>query len=203
MQGPGRRRVSAPRAPRRSSPALPDGRRHQQRQPGRDQGEREATGPSDLVAALAALHRMGLADLADRPFTTLSGGQRQLVLIARAIAQDSPYLLLDEPTASLDFGNQLLVWDAVRSLADDGRAALVCSHDPNHALWFADDVVVLGRDGSVTRDGPADEVIDAGSVAGLYGFPVAGGRIAGRPVVVPTGRADATAERRTGSHHRN
>lgn len=140
---------------------------------------------SDVAAALDTLDRLGLLDLADRAFTTLSGGQRQLVLIARALAQDARFLLFDEPTASLDFGNQLLVWETIRSLVNEGRGALVCTHDPNHALWFADDAVVLGRTGAVVAAGPAAEVIDAGSVNELYSCGAALGNVGTRPVVVP------------------
>jgi len=141
--------------------------------------------PADLAASLDALDRLGLTSLAARSYLTLSGGQRQLVLIARALAQGARFLLLDEPTASLDFGNQLLVWSTIRRLVDEGCGALVCTHDPNHALWFADDAAALGRDGRMLDSGPVGEVIDAGLVRRLYACDAVLGAVDGSPVVVP------------------
>jgi iron complex transport system ATP-binding protein len=128
-------------------------------------------GPSreDEAVAEEAMARIGVADIADRSYTTLSGGQRQLVLLARALAQDTPVLLLDEPTASLDFGNQLLLWQTVRGLVAEGRTALICTHDPNHVLWFCDRALVLGRDGRIAADGTAQEVVSDRLVETLYG----------------------------------
>lgn len=128
-------------------------------------------GPSrdDRRAADDAIATIGIDELADRSYTTLSGGQRQLVLLARALAQDAELLLLDEPTASLDFGNQLMVWRTVRRLTREGRTALICTHDPNHVLWFCDRVVVLGRSGRVEAEGPPSEVVDDALVTRLYG----------------------------------
>ncbi|GGC55233.1 ABC transporter ATP-binding protein [Hoyosella rhizosphaerae] len=140
---------------------------------------------SDVEAAHYALERLSLLHLADRSFTTLSGGQRQLVLIARALAQNARFLLFDEPTASLDFGNQMLVWETIRSLVDEGHGALVCTHDPNHALWFADDAVVLNKRGSVLATGGAADVIDAARVNDLYACAATLGMIGLRRVVVP------------------
>lgn len=94
--------------------------------------------------------------------------QRQLVLIARALAQDCQVLLLDEPTASLDLGNQMFVWRTIRDLARQGRAVLVCTHEPNHVLWFCDRVVALGRSGSLLADGQPGQVITSGLVRTLY-----------------------------------
>lgn len=128
-------------------------------------------GPSrdDRRAADHALEQIGISELAERSYTALSGGQRQLVLLARALAQDAELLLLDEPTASLDFGNQLLVWRTVRRLTREGRTALICSHDPNHVLWFCDRVVVLGRSGRIEAAGSPRAIIDDVLVDRLYG----------------------------------
>lgn len=136
--------------------------------------------------ALACLDQLDLLDLAGRSFPSLSGGQRQLVLIARGLAQDTPYLLFDEPTASLDFGNQNLIWHTMRDLArTHGKGILVCSHDPNHVLWFCDDAVVLSRQGTSELAGPVAEVVTEATVRGLY--PEAPRLLAagGAPVVLP------------------
>lgn len=122
----------------------------------------------DLEAAERAIDQVGMTQEASREYQTLSGGQRQLVLIARALAQDARILLLDEPTASLDFGNQLMLWQMIRVLARRGATILVCTHEPNHVLWFCDRVLALGRDGRLIADGPASDLIDPGLVHDLY-----------------------------------
>lgn len=129
--------------------------------------------PSGLDRAVVrdALDHMGVAHLADRPYTMISGGERQLCLIARALAQEPRIVVLDEPTASLDFGNQGRVLREIRRLAADGLAVLFSTHDPNHALRFADRAVLI-RDGGTLASGPAAEIIEPATLARLYGAPV-------------------------------
>lgn len=157
-----------------------------------------AFGPQrrDVLASLDVLQQVGLGDYGDRMFHTLSGGERQLVLIARALVQDCRVMLLDEPTASLDFGNQVLVWRTVRSLALEGRTVLVCTHEPNHVLWFCDRVLALGREGRLVADGTPQQVLTTALVSALYpsvGAVAADGRtVMPRdvdPVAVPGGGA--------------
>lgn len=124
---------------------------------------------ADRAIAVDAIEQIGIGPLTKRPYTALSGGQRQLVLLARALAQEARLLLLDEPTASLDFGNQLAVWRTVRRLTSEGRAALICTHDPNHVLWFCDEVSVLDRDGTIHSNGTPQHVINDELVTHLYG----------------------------------
>lgn len=152
-------------------------------------------GEQDRVAAKDALTQLGLEELADQVYSTLSGGQRQLVLIARAIAQNAKYLLLDEPTASLDFGNQQAVWRAIRQLADAGTGVFVCAHDPNHVLWYTDEAVVLGTTGQVVTAGITTEVMTQSVLDGL--FPEQGKitSVDGRPTVLPIGCATDRVER--------
>jgi iron complex transport system ATP-binding protein len=112
----------------------------------------------DLARAAQALDRVGIAHLAERPVTLLSGGERQLVVLARALAQDSPILLLDEPTAFLDLRHRLEVLSLVRELARAGRSALVVSHDLGLAARFCDRLALLG-DGEILAQGPPPEVL--------------------------------------------
>jgi iron complex transport system ATP-binding protein len=127
---------------------------------------------ADHAAVDAALERLGIAALADRPSSHLSGGERQLALIARALAQQARFVLLDEPTASLDFGNQARVLREIRRLADeDGLGVLFSTHDPNHALRIADEALLL-REGRPLAAGPARTVIDTVRLQALYGVPV-------------------------------
>ena len=111
---------------------------------------------SDVEAALEALDRLGIGDLADREITSLSGGERQLTLFARALVQDPEVLLLDEPTAFLDLKHRVEVLAEVRAFAARGRAALVVSHDLSLAARTCDRVVLLGEGGIVAAGTPAD-----------------------------------------------
>ncbi len=127
---------------------------------------------ADREAAMEALQRLGIADLAARPYTLLSGGERQLVLIARALAQQTPVLVMDEPTASLDFGNQRRVLREIEALKARGVAVLMSSHQPEHAARVADRVALLG-DGRLQVLGPSREVLRAENLAALYGVDAA------------------------------
>ena len=122
----------------------------------------------DEEIAEEAMTRIGIAHLADRPCNQLSGGQRQLVLIARAMAQQTPLILLDEPTSSLDFSNQLSVWNVLREVASQGVAVLVCCHDPNHILWFCDKAAVMHQ-GRICAEGPSAEVVTQELLQHIYG----------------------------------
>jgi iron complex transport system ATP-binding protein len=126
----------------------------------------------DQGVARAALERFGIGALAARPYTMISGGERQLVLLARAMAQEPQFVVLDEPTASLDFGNQGKVMREIRALAASGHGVLFTTHDPNHALRAADRACLL-RDGAKLADGPVADVLKSGTLEALYGAPVA------------------------------
>lgn len=137
-----------------------------------------APGRRDRAAAEAALARLGIARLADRPVTELSGGERQLVLLARALAQEAACLVLDEPTASLDFGNQALVLRQVRALAErDGLGVLMTTHHPDHAFLVADEAAVLHA-GSLDGPAPPREIVTAERLRAAYRVDTAIGRLA-------------------------
>jgi iron complex transport system ATP-binding protein len=126
----------------------------------------------DLDKGRAALETMGVGRLADRPYTRVSGGERQLILIARALAQEAPILLLDEPTSHLDFRNQHAVLSLVRRVAEDkGLTVLMTLHDPNLAAHFAHQVVLL-KEGGVIADGTTEEVMTAERLEQLYGMGI-------------------------------
>jgi len=117
------------------------------------------------------LERMGIAHLADRPYTEVSGGERQLALIARALAQGARLLIMDEPVSGLDYGNQLRFLTHLRALAADGYSVVKATHHPEHALLAATRVVLL-CDGAIVRDGRADEVVTPAAIQQLYGVEV-------------------------------
>ena len=107
----------------------------------------------------------------ERPYTMISGGERQLVLLARALAQEPQFIVLDEPTASLDFGNQGKVMREIRALAASGHGVLFTTHDPNHALRAADRAYLL-RDGERLAEGPVQQILTRERLEALYGAPV-------------------------------
>jgi iron complex transport system ATP-binding protein len=137
-------------------------------------------GRKDREIAQRVLESLGIAELAGRPVTEISGGERQLALVARALAQEPRLLVLDEPTASLDFGNQVRVLEKISALAASGISILFSSHDPDHA-FLASDRVLLLAEGRALEIGPPAEVIRSDSLKRLYGvsvevLPLAGGR---------------------------
>jgi iron complex transport system ATP-binding protein len=125
----------------------------------------------DREAAQAAIERMRLAHLTDAIYTRISGGERQLTLIARALAQDARIVVMDEPTANLDFGNQVRVLERVMGLAREGMGVLLSTHDPDHAFLCADRVVLL-RDGGVLGTGTPEAVLTEDALRALYGVTV-------------------------------
>ncbi len=139
----------------------------------------------DRTCAANALETVGMSALAQVPYSHLSGGQRQLVLMARAITQATPIMFLDEPTAALDFSNQLRVWRLMREISEDGVTILACSHDPNHVSWFCDDVVVMGNN-RILASGSPDTVITDSTLESLYDESCILSRKNGIPLVLPS-----------------
>lgn len=122
----------------------------------------------DLDLAAAAMDSLGIGHLAQRACTEISGGERQLMLLARALVQQPRILVLDEPTSALDFGNQVRVLDHVAKLAHlAGMAVVMTTHDPNHALRYATRVAAIGRDGSFLVGAPA-EMVNAAYLRDTY-----------------------------------
>ncbi len=118
-------------------------------------------GQRDFAIVDEALERMNLRALADERYTELSGGERQLVLIARALAQQTPILLLDEPTSNLDFGNQMRVLRRVRELAADGFSILLTTHVPDYAFLCASHVALLKHGRLLALGSPADTLTES------------------------------------------
>jgi iron complex transport system ATP-binding protein len=125
----------------------------------------------DREVARQSLVRFGIDHLSERPYTMISGGERQLVLLARALAQEPQFIVLDEPTASLDFGNQGKVMREIRALAAAGHGVLFTTHDPNHALRAADRAYLL-RAGERIAEGKVAEVLSKTQLEELYRAPV-------------------------------
>jgi iron complex transport system ATP-binding protein len=149
-------------------------------------------GAHDERIAREKLETLGIGELATHDYTRISGGQRQLALIARALAQEAPILVLDEPTASLDFGNQALVLARIRDLATQEFGIVLSTHGPDHALMVATRVAIIAE-GGLRAIGPPDEVITAKMLSAIYRTDVVVEETpSGRRVCVPAwGRAGA------------
>jgi iron complex transport system ATP-binding protein len=145
----------------------------------------EQEGGDDLRRAGHALERVGAAHLAHRRVDELSGGERQNVVLARALAQDTPLLLLDEPTANLDIGHQIAVARLVRELAAGGLAILAAVHDLTLASLYSDRIVLMS-DGRVVTSGSPGDVLTAAAIRQAYGADVTILRgVSPRPIIVP------------------
>jgi iron complex transport system ATP-binding protein len=131
----------------------------------------------DRDAAETAIARLGIAHLADAEYTRISGGERQLALIARALAQAAPLLVMDEPTASLDFGNQVRVLDEIGRLASEGIGILLSTHDPDHVFLVGDRVALL-HGGRLAATGTPDAVVTPERLRAAYGVEVAVSEVA-------------------------
>lgn len=140
-------------------------------------------GAHDRAIAEAALENLGIAKLADTPSTEISGGERQLALIARALAQEARIVVMDEPTASLDYGNQMRLLAHIRRLAADGLAIVLSTHNPDHALQAADRVALL-KDGELTALGATRETLTPNALKTLYGIEVVIGSVPGSDAFV-------------------
>ena len=118
-----------------------------------------------------ALDKIGISHLENRCFHRLSGGERQMVMIARALVQDAPILMLDEPTANLDFGNQLKVLHQVKELAAEGYTVIQTTHHPEQSYMFSDRILAL-QHGRILTEGSPAEVLTDETVRLLYGVEV-------------------------------
>lgn len=139
---------------------------------------------ADRAAVDAALDAFALTELADRFVETLSGGQRQRALIAMALAQDTPVLLLDEPLNNLDMAHARDLMRRLRSIVDErGRTIVAVLHDLNHAAAYADRIVAM-KDGRVVADGAPADLLTPQRLEEVFGHPMRVAEIDGRPVVL-------------------
>jgi iron complex transport system ATP-binding protein len=125
----------------------------------------------DMEVALEAMKTVGILHLADRPCNSVSGGEWQLTLIARALVQQPQILLLDEPTSHLDLGNQMKIMHVIRDLTSRGMTIIMASHSPDHAFLVANVVAILNS-GRISRIGDPEAVITEQNLRMAYGVDV-------------------------------
>ena len=128
-------------------------------------------GPAQRAAAEEALRQVGVLHLRDKSYTHISGGERQLVLIARALVQNARTLILDEPTANLDYGNQIRVMEQLRRLTAEGYTVIQSTHNPEQAFLFSHNVVAM-QQGRVLAEGAPSSVVTEELMAALYGAEI-------------------------------
>lgn len=124
---------------------------------------------SDEELCRRVLESMGIGHLAEKSYMNLSGGERQQVLIARAIAQQPKAVLFDEPTAHLDFGNQHRVLRRVRKMAREGYSVIITTHNPDHALILGGQAAIVSPDGRI-RQGRSEEIVTEENLREIYGI---------------------------------
>ena len=153
---------------------------------------------ADREIASSVLHRLNLTAFADRLVSTLSGGEAQQVVVARALAQQCPVLLLDEPTSALDLGHQVSVLELVDDLRrSEGLSVLAAMHDLSAAARFADRLMLIDRGRIVAQGSPA-EVLRSDLLSAVYATPLTVQDIDGELVVLPAPRRQATRRRSHG-----
>jgi iron complex transport system ATP-binding protein len=131
----------------------------------------ESPGKKDIQIAETAIEALGISHLKNRSYTELSGGERQLVVFARVMAQQPSLILLDEPTSHLDFGNQIRVLRLVEELASTGLPIIMTSHFPDHAFLISSKVAIMKK-GEFLAFGPPDEVITEENLESIYGVKI-------------------------------
>lgn len=141
-------------------------------------------GKAEEEKAMAALRRFGIEHLKDRAVNAVSGGERQLVLCARAIAQDADILLFDEPTSSLDWGNQIRVLESIRSLTEEGYTAIVSTHNLEQALNYASRIILM-EDGHIKADCTPEEMAEGGTMRHFYSVSLEIRNIDGHYICIP------------------
>lgn len=137
----------------------------------------------DEEIARNVLTQLNLSNVAHRKVPTLSGGEKKLVSIARALVQESDTLILDEPTAHLDIGNKMKVLNIIRGMANLGKTVIFSTHDPNEVFLVADNVAIMNN-GEIAGEGPPTTVITEETLEKVYGVPVIMQRINETQVLV-------------------
>lgn len=141
-----------------------------------------APGGHDRERTREVLEQLDMLELSDADYSRISGGQRQMVMIARALAQDTRTLVLDEPTASLDYGNQVRIIGEIARLAGKGYGVVLSTHNPDHAFAVADKVTLM-HDGRIVASGTPGDVLVADRLSAVYGVAMSVRQLEGQLTV--------------------
>ncbi len=136
-----------------------------------DTGMFSRPGRSEEQQCMDVLESMGLGQLAGKSYLDISGGERQQLLIARAIVQEPEVVLFDEPTAHLDYGNQHRVLRRIKQMASEGYSVVITTHNPDHALLLGDKAAVVSREGKITQ-GESGEILTEDALSEVYGMDI-------------------------------
>ncbi len=140
----------------------------------------------DRELVLDSIKTMEILHLKDKPYTQISGGERQLVLIARSLAQQTPVMLLDEPTSQLDFGNQIKILSKIKEIAVKNHISVILTlHDPNLASIFSDKIIVI-QNGKIIKKGDPNDIITKDIIEDLYKIPATTIPFNGKSLVYPS-----------------
>ena len=130
------------------------------------------TSKNDLAIAMESMEKMGIGHLAEKAYTQISGGEQQMALIARALAQQAKILILDEPVTGLDYGNQIKLLKTLKKLSEEGITCIKTTHYPEHALWTSGRAVFM-RGGQVLEHGTTDDVVTSKNLKAIYDTDIA------------------------------
>lgn len=139
---------------------------------------------TDYDRAREVLNYLNIADLEKRGYLDISGGERQLVLIARAMLQDAKILIMDEPTSNLDYGNQIRVMKRIQQLSKEGYIVILSTHNPQHSLMFCDKALVL-KSGKVLSYGNTKDTLNTDILKQIYKIDIDIKNVEGTPVCLP------------------
>jgi len=143
----------------------------------------QSPGVKDFEIAMSALDKVGLADCADKSVLHLSGGEKQLVLLARSLAQEPEILLLDEPMSNLDLANKNRILKILKTLKEDGVTILFTSHEPEVAAYLSDYLILMGQNFDI-KQGTVEEVLTKKNLTEIYRIPVDIKEIEGRKIIL-------------------
>lgn len=141
-------------------------------------------GPKEIQRGEEMFRNLRMEHLMYRKFNEVSGGERQMVLVARALIKDSPYIIMDEPTSSLDYSNQLKIMEVASALAKQGKTVIMSTHNPSFALHYADEVAML-KFGRLQCAGPTEDVMTKENLETLYNRSIELIEVDGKRVIYP------------------
>ena len=146
-------------------------------------GAFQRPGPAHYETAMRSIREMGIEHLAEKSYKQISGGEQQQVSIARVLTQSPAYILMDEPTSHLDYGNQIRVLKTIKRMANNGYGVVFTTHNPDQALLIGGKTAIIGREGNLIS-GDSGELVNEAFLSGLYGtkLRISGLEDAGRKV---------------------